>query len=44
MGGRGGTGGLNLPLVLMKTNELTRHDGIAFAKGGGPECYIVMLC
>lgn len=36
-------GGLNLPLVLMKTNELTRHDGIAFAKRGA-ECCIVILC
>ena len=35
--------GLNLPLVLMKTNELTRHDGIAFAKRGA-ECCIVILC
>lgn len=35
-GGESGEwGGLNLPLVLMKTNELTRHDGIAFAGGGG---------
>lgn len=44
LGGKGwGGGGLNLPLVLMKTNELTRHDGIAFAKRGAEWC-IVILC
>ena len=42
-GKRGDGGGLNLPLVLMKTNELTRHDGIAFAKRGA-ECCIVISC
>lgn len=42
-GHRGEVGSLNLPLVLMKTNELTRHDGIAFAKRGA-ECYMVILC
>lgn len=34
---------MNLPLVLMKTNELTRHDGIAFAKRGAECCVVIVL-